>query len=186
MKYIKLIILIGTVLLSVYVINQIINNIKIKNIDYELCMKSSEENIIYECIFKKQLFSPTQYSDFLSKNKNLLFLEENKNVDFLLEYFFMVNFCDKSSSCKLEMEDKKYEELFQCSQKNQYCLNFVIPYNHQNKICSEDIRDKNLFVNETIYQKYITLSNEKKLELCKLSKKRKQPNYMIGIENIIY
>lgn len=185
MKNIKLILLIIATITIGY-LWFIKSNKEIIVVNKDVCMKTTKNNVIYECLYKKKIFSPTEYAHFLDKNKDISFFQRDRNVDFLLEYIFIDNYCTKNYLCKLENSKEMYDKLFQCAKNNKYCLNFIIMHQFRKNICSNNKIDESLFLNKTIQKKYLNLSIKDKLILCNFNQKINEGHYMIGLKSYTY
>lgn len=152
-------------------------------VDKNVCMNTSKNNVVYECLYKKEIFSPVEYTLFLDKNKDIIFFQKNKKIDFLLEYIFMDNYCIKNSVCKLENSKDMYDRLFKCAENNMYCINFVIQPQNRKNICANNSTDESLFLNSTVQKKYLSLSMDNKLDLCDFAKTSHGGHYMIGLKS---
>lgn len=169
MKKIIILLIITLTIILGYMVQVIVNvgEIKINKIS---CMTTSNKTIIYECLYHKDLFSLDDYILFLKTNKEVKFFDNEKNIDFLIEEILTDNLC--LNTCKNHLNIEIYDNLLLCAKNSKECSSFVINENYKKEICRSKVYSKEMFLNETIYTKYKSLSINSKQTICDFTEDR--------------
>lgn len=90
----------------------------------KICLSTSDEDIIQECISKKNSFSLQEYYEFFNKNKEIHFKYPILNQTWDIEFFIAYKNCFENKDCKVK-DSFALLNLIKCATKNTICAIYI-------------------------------------------------------------
>lgn len=123
----------------------------------KICLSTNNEDIIQECMSKKNSFSLQEYYEFFNKNKEINFKYPILNQTWSIEFFIAYKNCIENKDCKVK-DNYAVLNLIKCATQNTICAIYI--YEKEEINLMEEIKGNNEALNsykqkkERIRQQY--------------------------------